>query len=197
VVTSTTATQQAWDSLSYTTQSSSTSTSFVKSIFIFSPATNSWVISRATLDTGSTYNWISKHFLEKRLGRSIHTLPQEHSRPCVAFSGHVVVPLGFVKLVWYEAEGARCATHETQFLVCEQNEGLFDMIIGSRTIVRENLLSLEIATIWQSQRTQTVLPPVIGGGGLCYFRTFKWLAANHCSLEQKRIGWRQNDKGRG
>jgi hypothetical protein len=169
--TPTAAAQESWDTLSYSTQSSTISTSFVKSVFIFSPAINNWVLARATLDTGSTYNWISKHFLEKRLGRSTRTLPQEHSHACVAFSGHVVVPLGFVKLVWYDAEGPGCTTHEAQLLVCDQKESLFDVIIGSRTIVQENLLSFEIATVWHNQKTQVVMRPVIGAGRPTRVRT--------------------------
>lgn len=121
------------------------------------------MIGRATFDTGSTYNWISRHFLEERLGRTHNVLPQNHSRTCVAFSGHVVVPLGFVKLIWYEAEGAGRTTYDTQFFVCDQEERLFDLIIGSRTIAREKILSWQITTIWRN-RTQGQLPPVLGRG---------------------------------
>ncbi|KAJ5054680.1 uncharacterized protein L3040_000946 [Drepanopeziza brunnea f. sp. 'multigermtubi'] len=61
------------------------------------------------------YNWITKNFfLEKRLGASYRTLPGGRSHAFVAFSGHLVVPLGFVNLTWYEADGAGRTTYKTQ-----------------------------------------------------------------------------------
>lgn len=145
--------------MSYTTQDSHLPDTFIKDIRVFSPATNSWVIGRATFDTGSTYNWISKQFLEERLARFHQTLPQKHSRQCLAFSGHTIVPLGFVKLIWYEGSGR--TTHEAQFLVCNQERRLFDVIVGSRTIAKEKFLSWHITTLWG---TQAETAPVFGKG---------------------------------
>ncbi|KAI9055232.1 hypothetical protein LZ554_000196 [Drepanopeziza brunnea f. sp. 'monogermtubi'] len=149
-----------WDTSSYKTQDSNISDWFVKTVRIFSSDTDSWVIGRVTFDTGSTYNWITKNFLEERLGASYRALPGGRSHACVAFSGHLVVPLGFINLTWYEADGAGRTSYETQFFVCEQEERLFDLIVGSRTIVRERILSWQISTVWPNQRTQAGLTPL-------------------------------------
>ena len=149
-----------WETVSFSTEDSAISDSFVKTIRVLNPSTSLWVIARSTFDTGSTYNWISKQFLEQRLRISYHELPQKRRHACIAFSGHVVVPLGFVKLLWYDAEGAGRVTYETQFLVCDQQERLFDLIVGSRTITRERILSWRVTTVWGS--TQVQPSPVIG-----------------------------------
>ncbi|EKD20842.1 hypothetical protein MBM_01524 [Drepanopeziza brunnea f. sp. 'multigermtubi' MB_m1] len=128
---------------------------------MFSSDTDYWVIGKVTFDTGSMYNWITKNFfLEKRLGASYRTLPGGRSHAFVAFSGHLVVPLGFVNLTWYEADGAGRTTYKTQSFVCEQEERLFDVIFGSRTIFQQKILSWQLSTIWPTQRAQAGLAPL-------------------------------------
>jgi hypothetical protein len=149
---------RCWDSFSYTTEDSSASECFVKDIRIFTRARDRWEIARATFDTGSTYNWISKSFVEDRLSLPVGNIPAGSIRTCIAFSGHVIIPIGFVRLVWYNAEGAGRTTYETQFLVCDQENNLFDVVIGSRTIAREKILLWKIATVWSHDHTELRMP---------------------------------------
>jgi hypothetical protein len=149
---------RCWDNVSYTTEDSSTSEFFVKDIRIFTRAKDEWEVARATFDTASTYNWISKSFVEDRLGLPVGKIPAGTVRTCVAFSGHVVIPIGFVRLVWYNAEGAGRTTYETQFLVCDQENNLFDVIVGSRTIAREKILLWKLATVWSHDHHEIRMP---------------------------------------
>ena len=112
-------------------------------------------MARAMFDTGSTDDWISSTYATNRLNVTVKDLPDAHLVTSTDFNGRIVKPLGAVELIWY-IPGQGPKTHKSQFYVSEQPH--FDIIIGSRTISRENILIWSFATLWSNKKKLMPIP---------------------------------------
>lgn len=105
-------------------------------------------MARATFDTGSIYNWVSKSSLTERLGLNVSPVSQGHNSLCVAFNGAVILPIGIVHLTWYGGRVQSRRSYVSTFLVADDDVRHFDLLIGSATIVKEKILAWDVGAVW-------------------------------------------------
>ena len=136
-------------------------------------------MARATFDTGSIHNWVSKTYLIERLRFPLTQLSHEQKRLCVAFNGALVLPIGAVQLTWYG-----CSTHGRKscvstFFVADEDVQLFDILIGSKTIVKERILTWDVGAVW------ALLSTPLGGKSMSHRRSRELQADTDCRRAQK------------
>lgn len=95
------------------------------------------IVARAKMDTGCEDNWISKAILER--GELIGSLePVKSKETFLGFGGAAFEPLGTMEITWFGVNTSK--SWKNQFLV--HRDGPFDMVLGSRWITEDSLLTL-------------------------------------------------------
>lgn len=105
--------------------------------------------ARGTFDTASTRNWASEEYVSKRLKIAIDKLSHEDIR-CYQFDAAEVRPMGQVTLTWFFANGRK--TYKCTFLVYGGESQTFDVLIGSKTIHDEAILTWNVELLWALKR---------------------------------------------
>jgi len=109
---------------------------------------------RVILDTGTKPDWISSRFLTEKLGKKITRFNEEEGKPEFSdFNGNKFNPIGRAELMVISTDFPRFPGRLISFLV--NKGGTFQIILGSRTIKRENLLCRP-----QDPETEGVFPAV-------------------------------------
>ncbi|KAI9868139.1 MAG: hypothetical protein M1813_006884 [Trichoglossum hirsutum] len=124
--------------------SSVSSDTFVRTIKIYIPSEEDWDIAQACLDTGCPTNWISKSYVIERLHMTISPLPED--KIFHAINGTEFRSEGVVKVRWQSPSGRK--TYSTSFLVYGGEHQPFDVLIGSKFIFKEGLLTAESNPAW-------------------------------------------------
>ena len=165
------------ESLSILSRSFEDGEHFVRTVYVCATLQGDWQIARATFDTGSVYNWVSKTYLSERLGIQIKAKSRRKKHLCITFNGAIVSPVGVVQLMWYGRRARSRRSCLSTFLVLDDDIHIFDLLIGSTTIVKEKILAWDVGTAW------TLIGTPLGGKG----RLFHWqkLQINVNVLRQK------------
>lgn len=99
--------------------------------------------AKCTIDTGNMQgNMVSRDFVELVLGYAesdFVPLTTEEKNGAIDITGHRIVPEGAVYLTWYHEKSTHIF-HNMRFLVHSYSQ--VDLIIGARSIVKENLLGV-------------------------------------------------------
>ena len=101
--------------------------------------------AKGTFDTASTRNWAAEKYVSQRLKMAIEELPPEDTK-CYQFDGAEVRPMGQVTLTWCFARGRK--TYKCTFLVYGGKSQNFDVLIGSKTIHGEAILTWNAEFVW-------------------------------------------------
>jgi hypothetical protein len=142
-------------------------------IQIYSSKESDWVPVKATLDTGTSENWISTE-TATRLGLKVKEMS---SRTYHSFTGDTVESSqGVDNVTWHGLGSSR--THSTQFRIAPENAP-FDILVGSELIFSENLLAPRPVS---ESGSGTRSPPFQGTSGAEATRQ----PSNHPSSPQKQ-----------
>jgi len=95
---------------------------------------------RVILDTGTKPDWVSSRFLTQKLGMKITRFNEEESKQEFSdFNGNKFNPIGKADLMVISTDFPKFPCRTISFLV-NKGGGTFQIILGSKTIKKENLL---------------------------------------------------------
>ncbi|KAH6718708.1 hypothetical protein BKA61DRAFT_474263 [Leptodontidium sp. MPI-SDFR-AT-0119] len=112
--------------------------------------------AKCTIDTGNLQgNIVSREFVVGVLGytkNDFHKLTREEEDGGQGITGHKLIPVGAIYLTWYHSNSTR-VFRDMRFLVSEHP--MFDLIIGARSIQKNNILDVPNlmssgTTIWST-----------------------------------------------
>ena len=137
-----------WELVPANHDSQANRNNFVKKIRV-SKKNGSDETALATFDTGSTHDWVSWTLVSSYLNATVKHLPHTQAAISIDFNGRIVEAIGIVSLIWYIPSDSH-KVYRGWFYVSQQEH--FDVIIGSKTIARENILVWNLGTLWPNKK---------------------------------------------